>query len=96
MYGRVTRFQMDPKRAAEVVALLDGVSSRIKAIPGVISAYTCWRSEDGHGVTAAIYESHAAADAAAPEVQRILTELGPFMTVPPSPEVFENVRNLLA
>ena len=57
MYARVTQFQIDPSREAEVIATFDAVSSQVKALPGVISAFTSWRSEDGHGVTAALYES---------------------------------------
>ena len=96
MYARVTQYQLDPNREAEAVAQIERVGSRLKAIPGIVSAYSSWRSEDGHGVSVGIYESQAAADAAAPEVQRILSELAPLMTAPPSVEVFENVRDLLA
>ena len=76
MYARVTQFQMDPAREAEAIATFDAVSGRVKALPGVISAYTSWRSEDGHGVTTAIYESQAAAEAVASEVQSIWSERG--------------------
>ena len=74
----------------------DSLSSQIKAIPGIVAAYSSWRSEDGHGVTMAIYESQAAAEAAAPQIQSILAEVGPLMTAPPTPETYENVRDFLA
>ena len=96
MYARVTQYQSDPNREAEVVALLESLSSQVKAIPGIVAAFSSWRSEDGHGVTTAIYESQAAADAAASQVQSIWAQLAPFMTAPPTPGVYENVRDLLA
>ena len=96
MYARITRFQMDPSREAEVVAQLDEVSVQLKAIPGMIAAYSAWRSADGQGVTTGIYESKAAAEAAAPEVQRMLSGMASLMTSPPSAEEFENVRDLRA
>ncbi len=76
MYARVTQYQMDPNREDEVLAKLDGLTSQIKAIPGIVAAYTSWRSEDGHGVTTAIYESQADAEAADTQAQSIWAELG--------------------
>ena len=96
MYARVTQYQMDPNREDDVLAKLDSLSSQIKAIPGIVAAYSSWRSEDGHGVTTAIYESQAAAEAAATQIQSIWAELGPLMTAPPTPGAYENVRDLLA
>ena len=96
MYARITQYQSDPNREDEVLAKLDSLSSQVKAIPGIVAAYTSWRSEDGHGVTTAIYESQAAAEAAATQIQSIWAELGPLMTAPPTPGVYENVRDLLA
>ncbi len=96
MYARITQYEMDPNREDEVVAKLDSFTSMIQAIPGVVAAYTSWRSEDGHGVTTAIYESQAAAEAATAQAQNIWAELGPFLTAPPTPGVYENVRDMLA
>ena len=95
MYARVTQYQTDPNREDEVLAKLDSLSSQIKAIPGIVAAYSSWRSEDGHGVTTAIYEWQAAAEAAATQIQSIWAELGPLMTALPTPGVYENVRDLL-
>ncbi len=95
MYARVTQYQIDPSREAEVVAKLDALSAQIKAVPGIVSAHSSWRSDDGHGVTIAIYESQAAAEAAADFVKGLWSELAPFMTAPPTPNVYENVQNLL-
>lgn len=95
MYARVTQYRIDPSREAEVVAKLDALSARIKGVPGIVSAHSSWRSGDGQGVTMAIYESEAAAEAAADVVKSIWSELAPFMTAPPTPNVYENVQNLL-
>ncbi len=96
MYARITHYQMDPSREDEVVAKLDSFTSQIQAMPGVVAAYSSWRSEDGHGVTTAIYESEAAAEGASTMAGNVWAELGPFLTAPPTAEVYENVRDMLS
>ncbi len=96
MYARVTQYQMDPNREDEVLAKLDTFTSQIQALPGVVAAYVSWRSEDGQGVTTAIYESQADAEAATAMAQNVWAELGPFMVVAPTAAGYENVRDMLA
>jgi hypothetical protein len=86
---------MDPSKEQEVVALLDKVAQRIKSIPGIVACYSSWRSADGHGVTTAIYESQAAAEAGQSVATSVWAEMGPFMVAPPVPITYENVQNLL-
>lgn len=96
MYARVTSYRTDPSRESEVMAMIDDVAARVRAIPGVVAVYTSWRSADGAGVTMAIYESQEAAEAAASAAQEIWGSLAEVMTAPPDPQVYENVRDMMA
>jgi hypothetical protein len=95
MYARITNYQCDPSRLDEMTAKLDEVRAQVNAISGVVDIYTAWRA-DGNGVTAAIYESQEAADAAASQVQAVWAGLAEFLTGAPSLETYENVDHLTA
>jgi len=96
MYARITTCKTDPSRESEILEMIDDMSSQIKAIPGMIGAFTSWRSGDGVGVITAIYESQAAAEASAEKVQELMGGLAGVMTAPPDTQTYENVRDLLA
>ena len=93
MYARITTYQANPDKMDEMVAKINEVKVQIKALSGVISSYTCWRS-DGHGATTAIYESQAAAEAASEQVQVIWGGMAEFLTAAPSVETYDNVEDL--
>ncbi len=93
MYARVTKFQFDPARLDDLTAKLDNVKAQAQAISGVLSVYSAWRA-DGDGVTMAIYESQAAAEAAGPQVQEIWAGLADLLLGPPSAETYDSVMHL--
>ena len=93
MFARVTRFQCDPSRLDDLTAKLDHVKAQVQAISGVVGVYSAWRA-DGDGVTMAIYESQAAAEAAGPQVQGIWAGLADLLLGPPSAETYDNVMHL--
>jgi hypothetical protein len=95
MFARITTYQADPARLDEMTARLDGLKPKVKALSGLVSAYTTWRS-DGQGVTVAIYESQSAAEAASAQIQGIWGGLMDFLTGPPQTETYDNVEDLLA
>ena len=64
MYARLTSYQCDPARLDDLTATLDSIRADIKAISGLVNVYSVWRG-DGQGVTVAIYDSQASAEAAA-------------------------------
>ena len=74
MYARITTYRCDPSRLDDLTAKLDEIKAQVKAISGVVDVYSAWRA-DGNGVTAAIYESQATAEAAASQVQVIWANL---------------------
>ncbi len=76
-----------------MVANVEGLKSQIKAIAGVVDIYNAWRP-DGQGVTVAIYESQAAAEAASPHIQSIWGGLAQYLTGAPQTEVYENVDRM--
>ena len=93
MYVRITTYRCDPSRLDDLTAKLDEVKAQVKAISGVVDAYSAWRA-DGTGVTAAIYESQAAAEAAASQVQAIWANLAVLLLGPPNAETYENVVHI--
>ena len=93
MYARITTYQCDPARLDEMTAKLDEIKAQVKAISGVIDAYSAWRA-DGNGVTTAIYESQAAAEAAATQVQAVWANLADFLIGVPKAETYENVVHI--
>ena len=95
MYARITTYQCDPARLDDLTAKLDGIKVQVKAISGVMEVYSAWRA-DGNGVTAAIYESQAAAEAATPQVQAIWADLTDLLVGAPNAETYENVVHITA
>ena len=83
MYARITNFQGDPSKLDEMEAKIGEITGRVRALPGAKAVYAAWR-EDGAGVVTAIYESKAAAESAAPQVQEIWGVLAELLTAPPS------------
>jgi hypothetical protein len=95
MYARVTTYQCDPSRLDDLTGKLDEIKAQVKAISGVVDVYSAWRA-DGNGVTAAIYESQAAAEAAASQVQAVWANLADLLVGAPNAEAYENVVHLTA
>ncbi len=93
MYARVTTYRCDPSRLDEMTAKLDEIKTQVNAISGMVDVYTAWRP-DGNGVTAAIYESQGAAEAAASQVQEIWASLADYLTGAPSVETYVNVMHI--
>jgi hypothetical protein len=94
MYARITTTQANPDRMDEMLGKIDEIKVQIKALPGIVSSYTFWRS-DGQGVTIAVYEDQAAADAASEKIKVIWGGLAEFLTAAPSVEAFDNVEDLM-
>ncbi len=95
MYARITTYRCDPSRLDDLIAKLDEIKAQVKAISGVVDVYSAWRA-DGNGVTAAIYESQAAADAAASQAQAIWADLADLLMGAPNTETYENVVHISA
>ena len=95
MYARITTYQCDPARLDDLTAKLDEIKVQVKAISGVVEVYSAWRA-DGNGVTAAIYESQTAAEAATPQVQAIWAGLADLLVGNPNSETYENVVHVTA
>ena len=95
MYARITSYTFNTEATDAMVERMEAVKPKVKAVQGVINVHTCWR-DDGTGVTIAIYESQAAADAAMSQVQAIWGELSEFLTSAPTMEAYPNVEHLTA
>jgi len=84
MYARVTTWKVDPDRRAEVEALVNsGILSKVEALPGLKTAISAMR-DDGTGITTAVYDSEASANAVTDQIAEIWSALGEYLTAPPS------------
>lgn len=95
MYARLTSYRCDPARLDELTATLEGIRADIKAISGLVDVYSVWRG-DGQGVTVAIYDSQASAEAAAEQVAGIWSKVADLLVGAPNPQTYENVEQLTA
>ena len=93
MYARVTTFQIKPDRLDDMVAAVDAVRGQIARVAGIQSVHGAWRA-DGSGVTVAIYDSQASAEAAAATIQSIWGGLAEFLAAPPNAEAYDQVEKL--
>ncbi len=95
MYARVTTYHCDPSRLDDLTGKLDEIKAQVKAISGVVDVYSAWRA-DGSGVTTAIYESQAAAEAATSQVQAVWANLTELLMGSPNAKTYENVVHITA
>ncbi len=82
MFARITHYQIKPDHIDEMVNQLDQIKSAVQEIQGLVVSYTSW-NDDGAGVTAAYYESEAAAEAAVDQIKAIWGGLAEHLAGPP-------------
>lgn len=93
MYARVTTYQCDPTKLAEMAAQMPAVKRAVESIDGILSTYTVWRA-DGQGVTMSIYSSEAAANAAVEQVKAVWGDMASFIVETPQIEAYEHVAHI--
>lgn len=93
MYARVTTYQADTSKLAEIEAKMDEVRRAVAKIDGIISTYTVWRA-DGRGVTMSIYESEQAAEIATQQVSDIWADMAVYIVGAPQIEAFDSVAHI--
>lgn len=88
MTYRITNYNFDPNRFDEMLAYADGVRSDLHKIDGLVSAHVC-RSGENEAIIIAHYVDKKSLEAAAPQVAKIMSGLGAFMTTTPKTTVGE-------
>ena len=78
---------------AAVRPSVEGKREQMMAIPGMVSCQVFWNA-DGSGVTLAVYESETAANAAAPQIQAIWSDLASILAAPPETVTYSEVINM--
>ena len=68
MYYRVTTYGFDSSRMEEATAAMDACRDELGAIEGLQAVHDCLVS-DGEGMVISRWDSEAAAEAAAPQIQ---------------------------
>lgn len=94
MFARVSKFRMRPGLEAQIAPMLEFARSRLASIAGLNCSYTMW-DDDGNTITFAIYDSEAAAAAAATKVREIWSGLAPFLEEPPEVTWYTDVHRLV-
>ena len=91
MFARMTSWKGND--AAAVRPSVEGKREQIMAISGMVSCQVFWNA-DGSGVTFAVYESEAAANAAAAQIQAIWSDLASMFSAPPETVTYSEVINM--
>lgn len=95
MYARITTTQSDPAQIATMEKLLSSAAEKIKNLPGLVNCYVSWNAA-GQGNVTAIYESEAAATAAAETAKAIFGSMAGIFTAAPVTQGHDQVRDLKA
>lgn len=95
MYARITTFQYDPAQTEAMEKMLSPAAEKIKKLPGLVKCYASWNAA-GNGNVTAIYESEAAATAAAETAKTILGGMASVFTAAPVSQGHDQVRDLTA
>lgn len=91
MFTRMTSWKGND--ASIVRSSVEGKREEILAVPGLMACYVVW-NDDGSGVTFAVYESEAAAVAAAAQIQAIYADLASILTAPPETATYSGMIHL--
>jgi hypothetical protein len=94
MYARVTSFQVNPSRLAELPAKIKELQPAARSLPGIIDIYAAWRA-DGHGVVTSIYQSKADADSAVAKIQALWGSLAGLLSTAPRTDAYDTVEHLV-
>lgn len=93
MFARVSDYSCDPAKIDQIEARMPEIKAGIEAIAGVIDVYSVWGA-DGKGVTFAIYESQAAAEAAQDQIQGVWAIIADCLTAAPAVRTFDRVEHI--
>lgn len=69
---------------------IEAKREQIMSVPGIVSCQVVW-NDDGSGITVAVYESEAAANASTAQIQAIWSDLGHLFTAPPETATYSEV-----
>jgi len=88
MYARITTYHCKPDRLDDAMALAKELKPEIMGIPGLKHWFNNG-NEDGSCAVVAVYESRAAADAAADTAKAIFSRFAEFLDSAPQPQGYE-------
>lgn len=93
MYARITNFHVYESELAELERRLFDLCTQLRAIRGLVEAYSAWR-DDGQGVSVAFYEDEDAADKAALEVQSMWASFDDLLSAPIQVMTYDTAMHL--
>jgi quinol monooxygenase YgiN len=93
MFARVTTFQADASRLAEMEVKVEELKAATRQLPGIEAIYSVWGT-DGRGVVTAIYKTKADADNATPQIRAMWAQLQDILIAPPQTDVYDHVERM--
>ena len=93
MYARVTTYQADPARLAELTAKLPAIKEKLLDLDGLVDWYAVWR-DDGQGMVFTVFDKKSSADSSLDEVRKIWSGLAGLLRGTPKADVFDHVETL--
>lgn len=93
MYARITHFHIYASKCVELEQRLFDLCTQLRAIRGLVEAYSAWR-DDGQGVSIAFYDDEAAADKAALEVQSMWASFNDLLSAPIQVTTYDTAMHL--
>lgn len=93
MYARITHFHVYESKLEELERRLFDLCTQLRAIRGLVEAYSAWR-DDGQGVSIAFYNSEEFADKAALDVQSIWASFDDLLSAPIQITTYDTAMHL--
>ena len=93
MYARITNFHVYEAKLEELERRLIDLCAQLRAIRGLIEAYSAWR-DDGQGISIAFYDDEDSADKAALEVQAIWASFADLLSSPIQVTTYDTAMHL--
>jgi hypothetical protein len=94
VFARITAIQIQPSRLNDMRDALPALSTRLKAVPGMVECKVCW-NDSGQGQVFALYDSPSHAEAASDTIRSVWGGLSHLLAAPPTSSTGTEVHDLL-
>lgn len=93
MYARITSFHVYESKLGDLERRLLDLCLQLRAIQGLIDAYSAWR-DDGAGISIAFYDCEESADKAALDVQSLWASFDDLLSAPIQVTTYDRAMHL--
>ncbi len=93
MYAGITHFHVCEARIDELERRLNQLCTKLRAIHGLVDAYSAWR-DDGQGISIAFYDDEGFADRAVLDVQAMWASFDDLLSAPIHVTTYDTAMHL--